>query len=137
MKKILFAAGITVVGLSAAFAQDVKQTTTAPTATKRIERPHTTKATPEVIAKARTNRLSKQLSLNSDQEQKVYDIFLKHAQASSGRSVQRDELDKQLQSVLTPEQNKKYDQMKEEGRKNTMERTRIPGNTLEAAPASR
>lgn len=141
MKKILFVAGMTVIGLSAAFAQDIKQTP-APTATsssttqKAIARPSVTKANPENIAKMRTSRLNKELSLSDDQQKKVYDIFLKESQQTQGRSLQRKEIDDQLKAVFTPEQNQKYEALKTERRNMLVKQPGQTRSTLQAAPAS-
>jgi len=72
MKKILFVAGITVVGLSAAFAQEVKQnnnsnteqTKTAPQAARKEPR----RLDPETIATRRAERMEKELKLDAKQK---------------------------------------------------------------------
>lgn len=116
MKKILFVAGVTIVGLSAAFAQDVKQaepvksTGTSMPARARV----TDRISPEEAAQKRTDRLDKELSLNADQKKKVYDLFLKDSKENQGRLVHNQELDEQLKSIFNQEQNQKYDAMKAE-----------------------
>lgn len=114
MKKILFVAGVTIIGLSAAFAQDVKQaesvkaTRSSSTVRARVGE----QASPEDVAKKRTERLDKELSLNADQKKKVYDLFLKESQERQGRLVQNDELDEQLKGIFNEEQKQKYETMK-------------------------
>jgi protein CpxP len=115
MKKILFVAGVTVIGLSAAFAQDVKQAesvkatrTSSPARARMGEQ----QASPEDLAKKRTERLDKELSLNADQKKKVYDLFLNESKERQGRLVQNDELDEQLKGIFNEEQRQKYETMK-------------------------
>jgi protein CpxP len=121
MKKILFIAGVTIIGLSAAFAQNVKQVEqvkanrTAPTARTQDGR-----ISPEEAAQKRTDRLDKELTLNADQKKKVYDLFLKESKEKQGRLVHNQELDEQLKGIFNQEQNQKYEAMKSE-RKQLME----------------
>lgn len=125
MKKLLFAAGITVLGLSAAFAQEVKQASPANTqknATMMRERGSQQKNNPEAAAEKRTERLEKELALNADQKKKVYDLFLKEAQDRKGRMVQNSEMDTQLKAIFNEEQNKKYEAMKAERKQMMQER---------------
>jgi opacity protein-like surface antigen len=124
MKKILFVAGITVIGLSAAFAQDVKQAEPAKaTRTSMPARPRVgEKISPEDAAQRRTDRLDKELSLNADQKKKVYDVFLKESKENQGRMVQNQEVDKQLKSIFNEQQNQKYEAMKTERRQMMQQR---------------
>lgn len=116
MKKILFAAGITIIGLSAAFAQEVKQdapvkrsaTIQGQARQSRVE------ISPEAAAQRRTDRLNTKLNFSEDQKKKVYDLFLKEGKANNGRMAQSPELEKQLKAVFTAEQNKQYEAMKAE-----------------------
>lgn len=116
MKKILFVAGVTIIGLSAAFAQDVKQAesvkstrTSSPGQARVGER-----TTPEAAAQRRTDRLDKELSLSAEQKKKVYDLFLNESKENQGRVVQNQELDEQLKSIFNEEQKQKYETMKTE-----------------------
>lgn len=127
MKKILFVAGVTIIGLSAAFAQDVKQTpqqakTTQASPTLRAR--NVEKFSPEVAAQKRTDRLDKELTLNADQKKKVYDLFLKESKEKQGRLVQNQELDEQLKSIFNKEQNQKYEAMKSERKQLMQERVK-------------
>jgi opacity protein-like surface antigen len=116
MKKILFVASITVIGLSAAFAQDVKQA--EPVKATRTSSPARARVgenvSPEDAAQRRTDRLDKELSLNADQKKKVYDVFLKESKEKQGRLVQNQEVDDQLKSIFNEQQNQKYEAMKME-----------------------
>jgi periplasmic protein CpxP/Spy len=93
------------------------------------------KKTPEERAQKRSEKMSKYLSLTSEQQQKVYDIWLSHCtqadalrNSTTDKETRKSELkklfestDTQLQSVLTSEQLTKYNEMKEkmkEKRKN-------------------
>ncbi len=115
MKKILFAAGISIIGLSAAFAQQIKQsatnTTQSGTSTNNV-RESRRSVSPEQAAQRRTDRLNEELSLTADQKKKVYDVFLKQSNANQGRLAHDPEVDKQLKSIFNEEQNKKYDALK-------------------------
>lgn len=125
MKKILFAAGITIIGLSAAFAQDIKQTApvqSAQPATQRM-REGQRSISPEGAAQRRTERLEQQLGLTADQKKKVYDLFLKQSQENQGRVIQSEETDQQLKAIFTAEQNTQYETMKAERREMMQSRT--------------
>lgn len=138
MKKILFVAGITVIGLSAAFAQDVKQAQTPAAATQQSGRAGITRSNPEEMAKVRTSRLNKELTLTDDQQKKVYELFLKESQENQGRSLQRQEIDDQLKAILTPEQNQKYETMKTNRQNMMMKKTgRAASGKTQAAPADK
>jgi len=93
------------------------------------------KKTPEERAKNRSEKMAKYLSLTSEQQQKVYDIWLSHCtqadalrNSTTDKETRKSEMkklfestDTQLQSVLTSEQLTKYNEMKEkmkEKRKN-------------------
>src|SRR6218665_600715 len=117
MKKIFFAAGITIIGLSAAFAQEVKQTATpqkSTSATGLTRVRDNRNASPETAAQRRTDRLDKELSLTDDQKKKVYDVFLQQSKENQGRPVQSEAIDNQLKGILNAEQNQKYEAMKAE-----------------------
>lgn len=127
MKKILFVAGVTIIGLSAAFAQDVKQTPqvrTTQQASPTLRARNVERFSPEVAAQKRTDRLDKELTLNTDQKKKVYDLFLKENKEKQGRLVQNQELDEQLKSIFSKEQNQKYEAMKSERKQMMQERVK-------------
>jgi len=88
------------------------------------------KKTPEERAKHRTEKMSKKLSLTSDQYNQVYSIMFSHAQKadeirnSTDKQSRKDQMkslfqstDSQLQAVFSSEQLQKYNDMKEK-RKN-------------------
>jgi protein CpxP len=117
MKKILFVAGITIVGLSAAFAQEVKQAAPAQAAPANVRgavRQGQVQVSPEMAAQRRTDRLNSKLNFSDDQKKKVYDLFLKEGQANNGRVGQTPELEAKLKAVFTGEQAKQYEAMKAE-----------------------
>ncbi|MFA6056974.1 MAG: hypothetical protein WC756_02155 [Taibaiella sp.] len=126
MKKILFVAGVTIIGLSAAFAQDVKQTPQAKTtqASPTLRARNVERFSPEVAAQKRTDRLDKELTLNADQKKKVYDLFLKESKEKQGRLVQNQEVDEQLKGIFNKEQNQKYEAMKSERKQMMQERVK-------------
>lgn len=98
-----------------AFAQD-----------KKTERPVRTgeRPTPEKIAEKRTSYMKEKLGLSDDQYKKMYEINLsearKHQALAAERrekmKAERAELKKQYAAVLTPEQLKKLEERKGEGR---------------------
>lgn len=116
MKKVFFAAGIILTGLTAAFAQDLKQSTNQQTQriqqTKQVREMR--KVSPEEVAQRKTDRLSRELSLNEDQKKKVHDVLLKEAQDNQGRAAQRQQVNEQLKGIFTAEQNQKYESLKNE-----------------------
>ena len=115
MKKILFVAGITVVGLSAAFAQDVKQAEQVKsTKTSVVRAREGQRMSPEEAAQKRTDRLDKQLGLNAEQKKKVHDLFLNDSKERQGRLAQNEKLEAQLKEIFNEEQNQKYEALKSE-----------------------
>jgi|SRR6185437_15944030 len=87
--------------------------------------------TPEQRAQHKTQKLTSQLSLTTDQSSQVQNVFLQqeqqmaavkskyaNAQDKSGMRAEmkpiRENTDKSLQSILTPDQYTKYQTMKEE-----------------------
>jgi protein CpxP len=139
MKKLLFAAGITVLGLTAVFAQDKKQTP-AQVSQAQEKKPRTAsagRAAPEKIAEIKTNRLDRQVSLNEDQKKKVYDIYLKEAQAAQGRAAQHDETEVQLKTILTADQHQKYETVKAEKKQQLLERRSEKQSEQKPAPANK
>ncbi len=140
MKKILFVAGIAVIGFSAAFAQDIKQSTKTASSSE-VKQSRVTegagarKADPQTIAQRKTERLNKELSFTEAQKQKVQAVFLKEAQETNGRAALRKETEDQLKAIFTAEQNQKYEAMKESRQQAIMENT-TPGRAsdLKTAP---
>lgn len=79
--------------------------------------------TPEERAARQTEMMTRKLSLTEEQNKKVYEINLKSAQqmqtsfqAKDPKSMRaaREEKDAALLQVLTPEQGKRYEEMKKE-----------------------
>lgn len=136
MKKILFVAGVTIIGLSAAFAQDVKQA--EPTKSTRTSYPARArvgeKTTPEAAAQRRTDRLDKELSLNAEQKKKVYDLFLQESKEKQGRLVHNQELDEQLKGIFNEEQKQKYESLKAERKQLMEERIQSPRSSELRSP---
>lgn len=140
MKKILFAAGISIIGLSAVYAQSQQKkeaaqaqtstTTSAQSLRKSAQR------SPEQIAEMKTARLDKEVGMTAEQRKKVYDILLKEAKDNQGRAALRQETNDQVKAVLTPEQNQKLEAGHAERRQMMMQRREASrtGN-LQAAPA--
>lgn len=134
MKKILFVAGISLAGLSVAFAQNAKLEQKAPATQNRAARGAEAKPSPESMAQRRTDRLDKELSLTGEQKQKVHDLFLKEAQENNGRAIQRKEAEEQLKAIFTAEQNQKYESLKAQRKQLMMERRQGTNQDLKAAP---
>lgn len=84
------------------------------------------RSTPEERAKRQTETLVERLSLTKEQKEKVYDIYLKSAQAAakldnSDREKMREamqksqkERDTEIKAILTEDQQKKYDEVQKE-----------------------
>lgn len=140
MKKVLFAAGITLLGLSAVYAQNLQKKAAAQSETSaRTAQPSGRGAqtrTPEQIADAKTARLDKEVGMTADQKKKIYDILLKDAQQNQGRAALRQETDTQVKSILTPEQNQKLEARQAERKQMMQERRQsVRQGNLKAAPA--
>ena len=77
------------------------------------------KPTAEQMAKFRTERMAKELDLNKEQQQQVYDMTLtriKSAQQKADRdrsamAAERKSADEKMQKILTPEQYRKWGEM--------------------------
>lgn len=136
MKKILFVAGITLTGLSVAFAQNAKQEQKAQVAQNRATQAAGIKPSPEAVAQRRTDRLDKELSLTAEQKQKVQDLFLKEAKENNGRAIQRKEDEEQLKALFTAEQNQKYESLKAQRKQLMLERRQASKQDLKPAPGS-
>lgn len=135
MKKILFVAGITLTGLSVAFAQEMKQDQKV-AATRQSRSAEVVKRSPESVAQHRVERLDKELSLSAEQKQKLNELFVKDAQAVKGRSVQRKETETQVKAILTPVQVQKYEAVKAERKQVMLQRRQQAGLELKAAPGA-
>jgi protein CpxP len=140
MKKVLFAAGITLLGLSAVYAQNlqkkaaVQSETSARTAQPSGRNIHA--RTPEQIADAKTARMDKEVGMTADQKKKIYDILLKDAQQNRGRAALHQETNTQVKSVLTPEQNQKLEARQAERQQMMQERRQsVRQGNLKSAPA--
>lgn len=70
--------------------------------------------TPEQMAEQRTQRLDKIVSLTSDQKQKAHHIYLKQAKETKERMAVRKEDQKEIESILTAEQNQKMEEAKQQ-----------------------
>ena len=85
---------------------------------------------PEERAELITKRMTKELSLNSDQEAKIKGITLKRIQERDAmmkeRKKNRDEADNEIKSILTPDQYKTFLQNKDEMRKKREKRKMQP-----------
>ncbi len=145
MKKVLFVAGVALIGFSAAFAQDIQQSPQAQVKQGEAKQSraaadntaNVNRLEPETIAQRKTERLNKELSFTEDQKQKVHAIFLKEAQENKGRGVLRQETDSQLKAIFTAEQNQKYEALKER-RKQALSEGYVPSRAadVKAAPAA-
>lgn len=104
MKKLLFAAGLLCFGLSTTtlFAQEIKQPTTSSQTKSRLD--------PKRMAAMKANRLENELSLTADQKAKVEEI-LSSVTMTGDRQIVEKETEQKIRAILTPEQNKKYDEM--------------------------
>lgn len=111
MKKLLFAAGILVVGLGAAYAQSKVATPQTQQAQKQTERTVQAerKMDPKVIADRKTERMEKALELTPDQKAKIHAIYLEDAQQAQGRAALRQQTNEQVKAVLTEDQVQKMD----------------------------
>ena len=138
MKKILFATGILVIGLSAAYAQDVKQSTSAPAAKSQQATIRTRTAArttnPQMLAAKKTDRLAQALTLTEAQKKSINDIFLKEAQQNQGRAAQRKEVDDQIRAVLTADQAQRYEGLKQQ-RQQMILQQRQQRSELKASPS--
>jgi len=146
MKKILFVAGVSIIGLSAAFAQQVQQAQQAPAKTEqqsaesrlrhsRTDVQPTQQLSPEANAQRRTDRLEQQLGLSGEQKTKVYELFLKVSKENNGRLVQNESTDTELKKIFNQEQNAKYEAMKAERQQMMQQRTSTRSADLQSPKA--
>jgi periplasmic protein CpxP/Spy len=86
--------------------------------------------TPEERAEAISNRMTKALELNADQQQKVKELILKKEKerkelqdkAKGTREKMEAEMETDLQKILTPAQFEKFKKRKEENKKRQSEK---------------
>ncbi len=140
MKKFLFAAGITLIGLSAVYAQNMQKKAAVQSETSVKAQPTVRKATqsrsPEQVAEMKTTRLDKEVGMTAEQRKKVYDVLLKEAQQNKGRAALRQETNTEIKSILTPEQNQKLEASQAERKQMMMERRQsVRDGNLQASPA--
>ncbi len=139
MKKILFAAGISLIGLGAVYAQNQQNKAAAQTQTSNSATPAARSRqmrSPEQIADMKATRLDKEVGMTADQKKKVYDIFLKEAQENQGRAALRQETNTQVKSILTAEQNQKLQARQVERQEVMMQRKQnTRAGNLQASPA--
>ncbi|RYZ52317.1 MAG: hypothetical protein EOP49_09720 [Sphingobacteriales bacterium] len=143
MKKILFVAGVSIIGLSAAFAQEVQQApakTAKPSAESRLRQSRasaqpTQDISPEANAQRRTDRLEQQLGLSGEQKTKVYELFVKVSKENNGRLVQNESTDTELKKIFNQEQNAKYEAMKAERQQMMQQRTSTRSAELQSPKA--
>lgn len=136
MKKILFAAGISILGLSAVYAQNMQKKAGAQTQTSNASSRSQQTRNPEQIAEMKTTRLDKEVGMTADQKKKIYDIFLKEAQENQGRAALRQETNTQVKGILTAEQNQKLEARQAERKEMMMQRKQtVRDGNLQASPA--
>ena len=139
MKKVLFAAGITLLGLSAVYAQNMQKKAAAQSETSVNAQPGrrgVQTRSPEQVAELKTSRLDKEVNMTAEQKKKIYDILLKEAQQNQGRAALRQETNTQVKSVLTPEQNQKLEAGQAERKQMMMERKQSSrGGQLQSSPS--
>lgn len=80
---------------------------------KRVKQP-----SPEVRAERRTEYLKSKLVLTDAQYSKVYELILQNEKTKTADQAktkeQRSSIDKQMKAILSPEQQEKYEAMKED-----------------------
>lgn len=97
---------------------------------KPIEKAPRPQKSPEERAELMTKRMTKELSLNADQQTKIKAVVLKRAQERDVRikeaKEQRERGDSDFKSILTPEQYTLFLQHKEEMKKKREQRKMQP-----------
>jgi hypothetical protein len=131
MKKILLVCGIALFGPAALFAQ----TATPAAQVSKADRAqmHRKSFSPEQVAKAKTARLDKLVTLNDAQKQKVNAIFLKEAIDNKGRAAQHRQVQDEIKTVLTDDQKARLDEFQKE-RMERMKQRRMERGNLKPAP---
>lgn len=111
MKRKILVLGIAFLGYyTIGFAQE--RTIHQPT--RQMTEMRAQKWTPEQIADKRTQRLDKAVGLNADQKERIHAIYLQQAKESKERVSVRKDDQKEIKSILSPEQNQKLKEMKQE-----------------------
>lgn len=95
-------------GFSTSFGQEMKQT--APSQ-RTSSSPQTSRLDPKKMAAMRANKLEQELSLTPEQKTKVEAIFSGVVVTPDNRQTVEKETQQKIRTVLTPEQNAKYDVM--------------------------
>jgi len=103
MKKILLVSGIALFSSATMFAQ--QQAVSAQQKHVEASRVQRKQFTPEEMAKVKTARLDKIVSLQEAQKEKVYAIYLKEAEAAKGRAGRNDKVRTEIKSLLDESQN--------------------------------
>ncbi|HET8573840.1 MAG TPA: hypothetical protein VFL76_08200 [Edaphocola sp.] len=137
MKKILLSAVVLAVAATGGFAQNktIPQTTVNRQATsQRLETRKIQRAnrTPEDMARLKVQRLDKIVTLTDKQKQNAEAIYLKEAIAHKERMAQREETEKQINSLLDKDQIQKLDAAKKErlaNMRNRQARRSVPVKT--------
>lgn len=95
--------------------------------------------TPEQRADRMSNHLQSNLSLTDEQKQKVKDLFLeqekKREADQTKRKETREEMDKSLTKIFTPEQMEKYKKMEADRRGKIMEKRKERKHIEDTPPA--
>lgn len=95
--------------------------------------------TPEQRADRMSNHLQSNLSLTDEQKQKVKDLFLeqekKREADQTKRKETREEMDKSLTKIFTPEQMEKYKKMEADRRGKIMEKRKERKHIEDMPPA--
>jgi hypothetical protein len=131
MKKLLFIP-ILFIAILSSNAQDIKKENGRRSMNKTL-----VQKTPEQRAEFMTKRMTEQLSLTKEQQERVYQLSLKQSKVHSEQAKKRQELAKlmkeenqrnrqEIKSVLTPEQQKKWDELKTQQMKSR--RSKIDSN---------
>jgi protein CpxP len=87
---------------------------------------------PEQRAEKMTTRMAEQLELTEDQKQEVYKIHLENAQKRqvemeerrAEMEVRRAEMKSQIETILTPEQKEKWEEVRNENRRKIEDRSK-------------
>ena len=97
------------------------------------------KKSPEERAENMTKRMTKELALTQDQQIKMKALMVKRERerekAMDVRKGERDKMDGEIKTILTPEQFQKFQERREEMKKKQHGKRMPPTNTNEAVPA--
>jgi hypothetical protein len=135
MKKILFVSGVLLISIAGAFAQGQKKNAQAtPQSRVELRKANKSQMGPEERATLRTQRLDKIVQLNSEQKAKVRAIYLKEAQQNQDRARLRHSAQKEIQAILTADQNHSLEMANQEMMNAMRERRSVERSELKAAP---